>query len=146
LIIRLKMTKEEIRKQMLANISHIGNLTIENAELARKLERLELEDWQPDAGDFVVETTGNIFVKYSWPTYSSEAVNSEINFGSVRTTQKRAEMASKNMRMFNRLSCYMGDLNPVIEFSDMCVKLAFYDYDSDKVKKLKKILEVKGEL
>ena len=137
---------EKIKQEIADRVKYIESFTAEIEVLEEKLERLQIENWQPDAGNFVVETTGSIFAKNSWPTYSSEAVNSEIDFGSVRTTQKRAEMASKNMRMFNRLSCYMGDLNPVIEFSDMCVKLAFYDYDSDKVKKLKKILEVKGEL
>ena len=137
---------EKIKQEIADRVKYIEGFTAEIEVLEEKLERLQIENWQPDAGNFVVETTGSVFLKNSWPTYSSEVVNSEIDFGSVRTTENRAKMAANNMRRFNRLSCFMGDSKPLLEHSPISVALVFYDYEMEKIAKLKKILETKGDL
>lgn len=137
---------EKIKQEIEYNLNYITSFTAENKVLQEKLDQLQLENWQPDNGDFVVETHGNIFDKKQWINYNYETQDSEIDFGSVRTTVKRAEMASKNMRRFNRLSCFMGDSKPLLEYSPISVALVFYDYEMDKIEKLKKILDIKGDL
>jgi hypothetical protein len=137
---------EKIKQEIEYNLSYITCFTTENKRLQEKLDQLQLEDWQPDVGDYVVETTGNIFDKKQWTNYNWETQNIEVDFGSVRTTVKRAELASVNMRQFNRLSCFMGDIKPRLEWTNYSVALVFYDYEMDRIEKLKKIIDVKGEL
>jgi hypothetical protein len=143
---QIKKMKQDLETDIKNMSDNINRLNKQIKISQDKLKQLELENWQPDDGNFVVETTGNIFDRKQWPQYDVTAMHSENNFGSVRTTQKRAEMASDNMRRFNRLSCYMGDLRPVLEFSKFSVGLNFYDYDSNKIETLKKILDSKGDL
>lgn len=137
---------ETIKQEIENNLSYITGFTAENIRLQEKLDQLQLENWQPDSGDFIVETTGNTFDKKQWPSYNHDTHDSERDFGSVRTTVKRAQMASKNMRRFNRLSCFMGDSKPLLEYSPISVALVFYDYEMDRIEKLKKILDIKGDL
>jgi hypothetical protein len=137
---------DKIKQEIEDRLKYIDGFTNEIKILKDKLEQMQLENWQPDSGNFVVETTGHIFDKEQYVSYQLEAVNSEIEFGSVRTTQKRAEMAADNMKRFNRLSCFMGDSKPRLEHSPISVALVFYDYEMDKILQLQKILELKGKL
>lgn len=137
---------EKIKQEIADRVKYIESFTAEIEVLEEKLERLQIENWQPDAGNFVVEPTGKIFDKNLWPAYNSFSVESENDFGSVRTTEKRAKMAANNMRRFNRLSCFMGDSKPLLEHSPISVALVFYDYEMEKIAKLKQILEHKGDL
>lgn len=136
---------EKIYKEIITNIAKIEKLSVDNVDLKLKLEKLQLEDWQPDRGNYVVDSCSKVF---DWTEMNLEqkTVDDLVDFGSVRITQKRAELASINMKAFNRLSCYMGDTKPTYTFTDYSVGLTFYDYDSDKIKKLKKIIEIKGKL
>jgi hypothetical protein len=141
---------ETIKQEIEYNLNYITAFTAENKRLQDKLNKMELEDWQPDKGDFIVGTTGNVFDDKVYQTgpggKCKDTTDSEIDFGSVRTTMKQAELASNNMRRFNRLSCFMGDSTPRLEWTNYSVALVFYDYEMDRIEKLKKILDIKGEL
>ena len=140
---------EKIKLEIKTNFDTINNLVVENASLQEKINKLESENWSPDKGDFIIETTGKIFNKLDSDfcrEFSSNIQDLETDFGSVRTTQKRAEMAAENMRRFNRLSCFMGDVRPILEHSPISVALVFYDYDMEKIEKLVKILDINGKL
>lgn len=141
---------KQIELEIVRNLEIINNATEQNNKLRSELEQLELTNWSPDIGEFIVETTGKIFNKldsgFCRELYSSGIQDLESDFGSVRTTQKRAEMASDNMKRFNRLSCFMEDSTPILEYSPISVALVFYDYDMDKIEKLTKIIKSRGEL
>lgn len=138
---------EKIKKEIARKVSYINGFTSEIKILQDKLNQLELINWQPDNGNFIVETSGTIFDK-THCNYDTDIMNLEIDFGSVRINTTRAKNASRNMRKFNRLSCFMGDTPVNLEFGINSVSLVFYDYDynSTKISTLKKILEIKGEL
>jgi len=136
----LDYIKKEIETNQLLIDQHIEH----NLQLQEKYDKLKLSNWQPDDGYFVIDSDGEIYSKKDWPTI--DCYKNDVEFGSVRTTKTRAQNAAKNMKRFNRLSCFMGDTQPILEFSPISCALVFFDYDETKIETLKKILELKGEL
>lgn len=145
-IVRNRMKElEQVKKEIEANQLIIDQAYESNAILQEKLEILKLANWQPDDGNFIIDSTGEIFDKSIWNIDCPEQ-KLAVEFGTVRTTNTRAQNAVKNMKRFNRLSCFMGDTQPILEFSPISCALVFYDYDETKIETLKKILDIKGEL
>lgn len=141
------MTKNEsIYSEMIANIAKIEKLNIDNLELQSQLEKIELEDWQPVKGDFVIASSGIVFDRTQWIGRNKSVPDQEVEFGSVRETIQQAKLAAANIKRFNRLSCFMGDSMPILEYSPISVALVFYDYEEEQIKKLKKILAIRKEL
>jgi len=136
---------EQVKKEIEANQLIIDRAIESNFILQETLDRLKLSNWQPDDGNFIIDSTGDVFDKSIWNIDCPEQ-KLAVEFGTVRTTNTRAQNAVKNMKRFNRLSCFMGDTQPILEHSEISVALVFYDYDSNKIEMLKKILDLKGEL
>ena len=100
------------------------------------LEKAKLEKWSPPSGQFIVDHTGAVV---DITKQNPGIVNSE--FGNVRSTQNTAAKLSTNMKLFNRLSAYVGDINPVVEYGNFqdcsTISLVFYDWSgklSDKLR------------
>ena len=54
---------KQIELEIVRNLEIINNATEQNNKLRSELEQLELTNWSPDIGEFIVETTGKIFNK-----------------------------------------------------------------------------------
>ena len=119
----------------------IATLETTKIQLQNELAELEMIRWDPDEGDFVVVSDGSICEN----SLTKPCTGTRL-FGSVRKTLSRAKMASSNMRKFNRLSCFMSDLMPTIEFTEFSVAMVFYDYDGKLLARMKSILAKKSEL
>lgn len=118
-----------------------ANLQSINSKLQEQLDQTELETWESDKGNYLVGSNGEVREKqFIFIDEESQA------FGAERASNKQAQLASNNMRRFNRLSCFMNDDRPILEFTDLSVSLTFYDYDKLKLDKLKTILQNKGDL
>ena len=138
---------EKIKQEIQENLDSINDNIAHNILLKEKLNILELKDWQPDSGNFTVLPSGVVFDAHTGMGRTPDGiVESEVSHGSVRATLKQAHMASKNMRRFNRLSCFFGDSKPVLEYSPFSVALVFYDYEPKNIEKLRAVMEVTGEL
>jgi hypothetical protein len=136
---------EKLKEQIESNLSAISKMHLDVDRLRVELEQLELTNWEPSNGQFLIDN-GKVYDLYltDWPTKTD--MDAAVAFGVVRTTPKSAEMASDNMRRFNRLSCFMEDSTPILEYSPISVALVFYDYDMDKIEKLTKIIKGRGDL
>lgn len=135
---------KQIELEIVRNLAIINNATEQNNKLRSELEQLELTNWEPSNGHFLIDN-GKVYDTTDWWPDKPD-MDTAVAFGIVRTTQKRAEMASDNMKRFNRLSCFMEDSTPILEYSPISVALVFYDYDMDKIEKLTKIIKSRGEL
>lgn len=130
-----------IEQSIQDNNKQITNLQEINKRLQEQLDQIELKTWEPDKGNYLVGSNGEVREKrFIFIDEESQA------FGTERTSIQQAQLASNNMRRFNRLSCFMNDNKPILEFTDLSVSLTFYDYDLVKLNKLKAILQNKGEL
>lgn len=134
-------TKEEKFKNLEKLIAETQTLININTSTLKslnfELEKIKLEKWTPPAGPFLVDHTGAV-VDIS--KKNPGIVNSE--FGNMRYTQNTAVKLSTNMKLFNRLSAYVGDINPVVEYGNFkecsTISLVFYDWSgklSDQLRK-----------
>lgn len=119
----------------------IATLESAKSQMQNELTELEMIQWDPDEGNFVVNSDGGICEN----SHTTPCADTRL-FGTMRKTLSRAKMASSNMRKFNRLSCFMSDLIPTIEFTEFSVAMVFYDYDGKLLDRLKSILAKKSEL
>jgi hypothetical protein len=130
-----------IEQSIQDNNEKIANLQSVNSKLQEQLDQIELKTWEPDKGNYLVGSNGEVREKqFIFIDEESQA------FGTERVSNKQATLAANNMRRFNRLSCFMNDDRPILEFTDISVSLTFYDYDKAKLEKLKAIIQNKGTL
>ena len=133
-------TKEEKFKNLEKLIAETQTLININTSTLKSLmfdlEKAKLEKWTPPNGQFIVDHTGAVV---DITKQNPGIVNSE--FGNVRSTQNTAAKLSTNMKLFNRLSAYVGDINPVVEYGNFqdcsTISLVFYDWSgklSDKLR------------
>ena len=133
--------KEETIKNLETLISEaqaVINLNTSNLNsLVLELEEAKLEKWSPPDGQFIVDHTGAVV---DITKQNPGIINSE--FGNVRSTQNTAIKLSTNMKLFNRLSAYIGDISPVVEYGSLgncpTISLVFYDWSgkfSDQLRK-----------
>ena len=123
--------KEETIKHLETLISEaqaVVNLNTSTLKsLMFDLEKAKLEKWFPPSGQFIVDHTGAVV---DITKQNPGIVNSE--FGNMRSTQNTAAKLSTNMKLFNRLSAYVGDINPVVEYGNFqdcsTISLVFYDW------------------
>ena len=127
-----------IEEQIEDNKRAIDKIQKINTELQKKLEEEQLLSWEPDNGNYKINLNGAVV--------ESTPVISHRDFGTSRLTIHQAKMARGNMKKFNRLSCFMKDTNPIMEFTDISVSLTFYDYEKTSIELLKKIVQSKGSL
>ena len=73
---------EKIKKEIARKVSYINGFTSEIKILQDKLNKLEFINWQPDNGNFIVETSGNIFDK-THCNYDKDIMNLEILGGII---------------------------------------------------------------
>ena len=124
-------TKEEKFKNLEKLIAETQTLININTSTLKSLmfdlEKAKLEKWTPPNGQFIVDHTGAVV---DITKQNPGIVNSE--FGNVRSTQNTAAKLSTNMKLFNRLSAYVGDINPVVEYGNFqdcsTISLVFYDW------------------
>jgi hypothetical protein len=135
---------EKLKEQIESNLSAISKMHLDVDRLRVELEQLELINWEPSNGNFLIDN-GKVYDTTDWWPDKPD-MDAAVAFGIVRTTPKSAELASDNMRRFNRLSCFMEDSTPILEYSPISVALVFYDYDMDKIEKLTKIIKGRGDL
>lgn len=131
----------KLKSTIAAADAKIATMESAKSQLQDKLAELEMIRWDPDDGGFVVDSDGSICENPHTRTCPDTRL-----FGTMRKTLSRAKMASNNMRKFNRLSCFMSDLIPTIEFTEFSVAMVFYDYDGKLLTRLKSILAKKSEL
>jgi len=131
----------KLKSTIAAADAKIATMESVKSQLQDKLTELEMIRWDPDEGDFVVNSDGGICKN----SHTTPCADTRL-FGTMRKTLSRAKMASRNMRKFNRLSCFMSDLMPTIEFTEFSVAMVFYDYDGNLLTRLKSILSGKAEL
>ena len=127
-----------IEEQIEDNNRAINNIQKINTRLQKQLDEEQLLSWEPDNGNYKINLNGEVV--------ESTPVINHRDFGTSRLTIHQAKMARDNMKKFNRLSCFMGDTNPIMEFTDISVSLTFYDYEKTSIELLKKILQSKGSL
>lgn len=132
----------DIQQQIQDNIRKIAELQATNSTLQSIIDKAELEHWEPEDGNYFVDCAGEV----SEREFNYLENQEPREFGIVRTSNKQAKWAAANMRRFNRLSCFMDDSKPILEFTDISVGLVFYDYDEQKLEKLKAIIQAKGDL
>ena len=106
-------------------IIDINTSTLKSLNL--ELKTVKLEKWSPPTGSFLVDQTGAVV---DITKENPGIVNSE--FGNMRVSQNTATKLSTNMKLFNRLSAYVGDINPVVEYGNFkecsTISLVFYDW------------------
>ena len=127
-----------IEQSIQDNNEKISTLQKANTELQKKLDEEQLLSWVPDIGNYAVNLNGDVI-----------EANPDLrcsNFGASRLKLHQAKMARDNMKKFNRLSCFMEDTNPIMEFTDISVSLTFYDYEKTSIESLKKIVHANGSL
>lgn len=81
------------------------------------------KQWEPQGGEYLILTDGNV--------YKNKSVPYSRLFGSEYQTKEQAEWASKQMRSFNHLLCYIaehtnGILEDIIIASDIIPRLEIY--------------------
>ena len=125
------MTKDEKIKNVMERIEVASGILSKHAAsidvLEAELRALKLEKWSPPSGSFLVDQSGEVI---DMTKKNPGIVNSE--FGNMRVSQNTATKLSTNMKLFNRLSAYVGDINPVVEYGNFkecsTISLVFYDW------------------
>ena len=135
------MTKDEKIKNVMERIEVASGILSKHAAsidvLEAELRALKLEKWSPPSGSFLVDQSGEVI---DMTKKNPGIVNSE--FGNMRVSQNTATKLSTNMKLFNRLSAYVGDIIPVVEYGNYkecsTISLVFYDWTgklSDQLRK-----------
>lgn len=89
----VEMTKlEELEKQVAEMQATIASM---------RLEALVPKQWEPQGGTLIVSYSGTV-------CYGNSSNSSRL-FGTEYQTKEQAEWASKQMRKFNRLLCYVAE-------------------------------------
>lgn len=146
------MTKDEKIKNILERIEIASGILSKHTAsidaLEAELKDLKLEKWSPPSGSFIVDHTGAVV---DITKQNPGIVNQE--FGNMRVSQNTASKLATNMKLFNRLSAYIGDINPVIEYGSVgncsTISLVFYDWSGKFSDQLRKdidnsIFDIKG--
>jgi hypothetical protein len=110
-------------------------------QLEKELEKLQLEKesknkiWKPSEGKWFVNYDGMVTSETELLCFESDKAT---DFGCRRDSELQTVFASRNMRMFNRISCYMKDIKPIVSFNANDVSITFSDWDGTLVHALEK--------
>jgi len=134
------MTKDEkienVKLELKAAYDILNSYTSNIDALTSELKELESKKWSPPDGPFLVDHTGKVV---DITKQNPKIVNSE--FGNMRKTKSSAGALASNSKLFNRLSAYLNDINPIVECENnkeyTKISLVFYDWSGNLSNKLR---------